>query len=53
MKISGVQMKMFDENGNPVDGYDYSQHYSRVGGHVLARFEVDTIVPTLPDNDLQ
>lgn len=43
---------MFDVNGNPIDGYDYSQHYSR-GGEAIAKFEVEFIAPTLPDVDIE
>lgn len=53
MRIENARMKMFDEDGNPIDGYDYSQHYSRGGGHVIAKFEVEFVAPAPPDIDVK
>ena len=43
---------MFDQDGNPIDGYDYSQHFSKFKGEAVAKFEVEFIVPTEPDIDI-
>lgn len=40
IKISNVQMKKFDSDGNPIDGYDYSQHFSKGKVDAVAKFEV-------------
>lgn len=44
---------MFDADGNPIDGYDYSQHFSTGKAQAIAKFQVEFIAPTLPDVDIE
>lgn len=46
-------MKRFDDDGNPMDGYDYSQHFSNKGGVVIGSYTAATVIPTSPDVDIE